>query len=424
MIVPEFQLKQNDRYLFCTIHAPYTKVADVEIDIDGFDLNFYSKPYLLKLTFQQRILDEGSSCSFDADKGNYELSILKETENEFFTGLDFLTNLLNSKPPEVKIPKIEVLSESTNGEADDVELKDLSNIYGYGFANQKSNVFPKSNSDADILCLKNVDQLTNVDRITEMELAEVDQFDLTHYLNDWYCDDDFQYMKDFQPWWREKRSSDDFQFTEEERKIFLSLKNKDYLLSESEKNSVLMGLVSILFAYVYDLRFNEGDSCVESAWNIQKLSPVLSSCCSFDDVTSVFRGCFRRLLTYPLYRNYELGELVWSDVNKILRLGIKNTLRCLLSVRKIFEVADQSPYYLLNRLYIDDYCVWMQKPDVSDDLLKELAKEVKDTKIHRYDLNLGISAIEASALLQLESSDEEDVDDVDMCAAKVDELKL
>ena len=61
--------------------------------------------------------------------------------------------------------------------------------------------------------------------------------------NDWYCDDDFQYMKDFQPWWREKRSSDDFQFTEEERKIFLSLKNKDYLLSESEKNSVLMGLL-------------------------------------------------------------------------------------------------------------------------------------------------------------------------------------
>ena len=119
-----------------------------------------------------------------------------------------------------------------------------------------------------------------------------------------------------------------------------------------------------------------------------------------------------------------MGELVWSDVNKILRLGIKNTLRCLLSVRKIFEVADQSPYYLLNRLYIDDYCVWMQKPDVSDDLLKELAKEVKDTKIHRYDLNLGISAIEASALLQLESSDEEDVDEVDMCAAKVDELKL
>lgn len=48
MLLPKFTLSQCEKFISCQIHAPYTKVSDVQIHIEDFDFSFFAKPYLLK----------------------------------------------------------------------------------------------------------------------------------------------------------------------------------------------------------------------------------------------------------------------------------------------------------------------------------------------------------------------------------------
>jgi protein SHQ1 len=52
-------------------------------------------------------------------------------------------------------------------------------------------------------------------------------------------------------------------------------------------------------------------------------------------------------------------------------------LRCLLEIKRLFERSDQK--YHLNRLYIDDYCIWIQK--IGRKKLKVLSKHIQNAKI-------------------------------------------
>ena len=47
-------------------------------------------------------------------------------------------------------------------------------------------------------------------------------------------------MLDYKAWWSNKDSTN-VEFTEDERETFLALKNREYLLTASDNNSVLMG---------------------------------------------------------------------------------------------------------------------------------------------------------------------------------------
>ena len=80
---------------------------------------------------------------------------------------------------------------------------------------------------------------------------------------------------------------------------------------------------------------------------------------------------------------------------EILSLGTKYTLKCMLKVRSHFESCDAAPYYLLNRLYIDDYCTWLQKVShVNDGDLKDLAGRVRECKTTKLDLGWDLEALE------------------------------
>lgn len=57
MIVPEFKLKQNDRFVEVFIRVPYIKVSACEFYIEGRSFKFYLKPYLLSLSFEQNLKD-------------------------------------------------------------------------------------------------------------------------------------------------------------------------------------------------------------------------------------------------------------------------------------------------------------------------------------------------------------------------------
>ncbi|XP_075839456.1 protein SHQ1 homolog isoform X3 [Microtus pennsylvanicus] len=76
-------------------------------------------------------------------------------------------------------------------------------------------------------------------------------------------------------------------------------------------------------------------------------------------------------------------------------LGKSAVLKCLLDVHKIFQEND--PAYILNDLYISDYCVWIQK--AKSKKLTALADALKAVSLSKAQLGLELQELEAAALL-------------------------
>jgi len=187
-------------------------------------------------------------------------------------------------------------------------------------------------------------------------------------------------------------------FSEADREVLGSkLPNKEYLIAPGsrEQESVLLGLVDILFAFCYDHRITLGESNVESAYTISRLSCTLSWLEDFslmqpaftapssasssgalpagmtevktegvsravaeERVANCIKYSLRRCIIYPYLRVWKLARKVLADVAKILFLGKRAILKCLLQLRSTFEHTDT--HYLLNKVFVDDYCVWVQ----------------------------------------------------------------
>eukprot|EP00899_Mesostigma_viride_P019325 jgi/Mesvir1/27394/Mv07197-RA.1 len=154
----------------------------------------------------------------------------------------------------------------------------------------------------------------------------------------------------------EKPSSRHISFTEEEKEAMRRLPRKEFLIDDAQ--ACLLGIPSILFGYCYDVRTTMGDANVESEWTISTLSPTLSWLETFHDPHALAIACARRALAYPLYRHWGLTRKVLEDVVDVLTLGRRAILRAMLAIRRTLEYSDAR--YLLNRLYLDDYCVWLQ----------------------------------------------------------------
>lgn len=145
-------------------------------------------------------------------------------------------------------------------------------------------------------------------------------------------------------------------FSSKEEAMMRDLPNKEYLLSY-EKGTYL-GLVDLMFAYAYNHRITEGDNNVESVWCIGRISPTLSSLEQFTVLKDVLISSYRRALTYPLYRNLSLCEKVLQDVYIMFKLGKRAILKALLDMKNLFDHHDV--YYVYSKIYLDDYCVWIQ----------------------------------------------------------------
>ena len=72
------------------------------------------------------------------------------------------------------------------------------------------------------------------------------------------------------------------QFTLQNIEQLSQFKNREYLLNDKEINNLLLGLVDIIYAYLYNCRINNGDIEVignnEIAFNITKISSLFSWC--------------------------------------------------------------------------------------------------------------------------------------------------
>ncbi|KAF9976360.1 Hsp90 cochaperone shq1 [Actinomortierella ambigua] len=196
-------------------------------------------------------------------------------------------------------------------------------------------------------------------------------------------------------------------FTAKEQDLLRDLPKREYLLQHPK--STYLGLVDILFAYSYNLRVTEGDNTVETPWTICKLAATMAALDQFTTLRETVVAAFRRMLAYPLYRQWVLATKVLQDVYVLLRLGRRGVLRALLAVKDVLDHDDV--YYIYSKMFIEDYCVWIQT--ASEKVLRTLAHELHHFEIQKSEIGWHLDELEALAREPPEESEDEDDDDDD-----------
>ncbi|XP_067685245.1 protein SHQ1 homolog [Haliotis asinina] len=420
MLTPSFELFQDDVFLTIVIKAPFTKVSDTEIFIEDSDFKFYSKPYFLRLNLPGNIVEDGrETANYDADAGTFTIRAPKQTPGQVFEGLDMLTKLLAPRGDRsAKQPTIEVMGEESILPSD--ALPDEEDIdwsveqtpfmetsmqvegHKYGFGCLRSGVFKRLQSElCEVVDLKDPDSVAPEKRRAQRKEEEANKFDDDHYLADLYQDDVVQHLLSFKPTWdpawkqlsKGGKRKELMTLTEEEKEKMRKLPNKEYLIDSNVLPSVYLSLVDIIFCYMYSFRVTEGEHNVESGWTISKLSATLSWMETFSSLQDVMVTCYRRCLCFPLHRHWSLLEAVREDTCRVLSLGRRQVLKCLLDIQTILTDTEQR--YILNDLYINDYCVWIQ--GIRNEKLESLATALRKINICKTDVDLSLVELEAAA---------------------------
>lgn len=425
MLTPSFNLSQTDEFVTFIIKAPFSKIDEADILIEDNEFKFYSKPYYLRLTLPGNLIEDGrENAKYDVDISSFIINIPKAEKGEHFEGLSMLTKLLAPKgSSNIKSPLIEVIDshvnenvpndDSSEDECDwhieqDVPHDDI-NIEGpfYGFANQRSGEFKKMREEfADVIDLIQPDKTPLHKRRILRHEDELSKFSDEHYLADLYENEIITEILSYKTNWNKdfvnsKDVNIALKFTEHENEKMRNLPKKEYLLDRQNMQSVYLSLVDILYAYAYNHRTTFGENTVESGWTICKLSSTLSWMDSYTSINDVIKSCFCRSLCYPLYRHWKLNKKVWKDTCELLSLGKEWILRCFLEIHDILIKTES--HYILNNLYITDYCVWIQS--MKNKHIKTLFKEMLNVSIKKDDLNLDLVELQLGAKLAIEEID-------------------
>ncbi|ELW48660.1 Protein SHQ1 like protein [Tupaia chinensis] len=423
MLTPAFDLSQDPDFLTVAIRVPYARVSEFDVYFEGFDFKFYAKPYFLRrarvLTLPGRIVENGNEQgTYDADKGIFTIRLPKETPGQHFEGLNMLTALLAPRKSRTAKPLVEEIGASEVSEEvpddDDeefdweIEQTPYAEVSGsslnpqchYGFGNLRSGVFQRLQDElSDVIDIKDPDFTPAAERRQKRLAAELAKFDSDHYLADYFEDEAIEQVLKYNPWWIDAHSKTKSSlgktqeqenhaelvcFSEEEKYQLRKFVNKSYLLDKRAHHQVYYSLIDILLAYCYETRVTEGE---KNTWA---------------NVHEIVVSFGRRVLCYPLYRHFKLAAKACEDTIKILQLGKAAVLKCLLDIHKIFQEND--PAYILNDLYISDYCVWIQK--AKSKKLAALAEALKEVSLTKAQLGLELEELEAAALLVQEEEAE------------------
>ncbi|NWI12333.1 SHQ1 protein, partial [Crypturellus soui] len=444
MITPAFELSQDPDFLTIIIKIPYARASEFDVYFEGEDFKFYAKPYFLRqpdiffffnffffsplcrLTLPGRVVEDGrEKASYNTDEGirTFTIQLPKEIPGQCFEGLDMLTSLLTPKKLKLATPLVEEIGtakKKSEEEDDDFDWEieqtpyeetaesTLQQKYCYGFGNLHSAVLQRLQDElTDVIDIKDADRVPVSERRRKRLAAEAAKFDPDHYLADFFEDEAIEHVLKYKPWWIDahkkkialQHQEHDGQtfvlFSEEEREQLRKFKNKSYLLDKRTRHHIYLGLIDILLAYCYEICVNEGDKNVESPWNVRKLSATLCWLESFTSIHEVLVSFGRRVLCYPLYRHFRLVTRAIDDAVMILQLGKGAVLKCLLDIHKIFREND--PSYILNDLFITDYCIWIQK--IKSKKLAALAESLQKTTLTKSHTGLELEELEAAAVL-------------------------
>uniref|UniRef100_A0A1I8BS55 Protein SHQ1 homolog n=1 Tax=Meloidogyne hapla TaxID=6305 RepID=A0A1I8BS55_MELHA len=439
MLTPLFQLQQNDIYLIVKIRAPYCKLSDAEVTYGDREFVFNATPYFLRLFLTGYVIDdETGTCEYDSEKGEFSIFVPKKCRGEFFPRLEMLSELI--KPQQQQIPNakqpIEIInstknkskietnegecegnsSQSSEDEEEDSLINDESlfakqklccptdnvlienNKFGYGFGWLRNEVLGKFKEEiADLIDLDDPENI-----LIEERSQKLKEFDEKHFSEQYYLADLFS---------QEQYQNEAMEFCLDKKYLILNQEDcsdlKDLRIRKLEKftkeinEKIALSLVDIIFGFAYDFRTTLGEHSVESGWTISKLSPSLTFLVKWSNMQEAMSSTIRHSLVLPMIRNWELSLKVLQDVQTIIENGCSSILHVLLTTRRIFNRSGEFRY-LLNQLFIDDLCLWIQSID--EELILNLNKEFKNVliKINKSDiLELDLEFIEAQAKLQI-----------------------
>ena len=304
MLTPLFELSQDDDFVMVRIRIPHLRADEGEFYIEGCSFKFYLKPYFLRLTFEQPLVEDGRErAEHDMSRGTLGVWLPKANAGEHFENLSMLTELLRKPAREpAGRPRIEVVgsepAEGGDAEAEDSEAEEeevdaeaeqsvaLEELRGassaYGFNRSYSAAFVGLD-DADVLQLKDPENTAVADRRARRAASEDEAFSAEHYMADLMDDDAVRELLLYVPWWRRREASelreaacpagdggggdaagdadstpcDGARLTRDEQLQLMALPRKEFLQSRAQRHRSLCGLLDLLLAYCYDQRVTE-----------------------------------------------------------------------------------------------------------------------------------------------------------------------
>ena len=144
-------------------------------------------------------------------------------------------------------------------------------------------------------------------------------------------------------------------------------------------------------AYLYELICMEGEMGVESAKTINSSSGVLSCFLDYGEQTmkEVIIDSIRRSVVYSLYKNIDVGNRALDCLKEYLCPSL--IIHIFTELRIMLEKSE--PRYLLNRVFLDDFCVYLMTNNLENEL-GEIKKSLKEVKVSEEDLDLDIEGNE------------------------------
>lgn len=169
------------------------------------------------------------------------------------------------------------------------------------------------------------------------------------------------------------------------------------------QNEIDCGLISIVLAICYDVRTTNNEPTCESGWTRSILCPLFCYFEQFENYRDVLVAFLRRVITYPLYRNFELGRQCVRDAIDVLKGGRNWLINQLLLTHQQFASGEPCRDSF-NRYYLEDYIRYISNATIcSDEYLHLLARNVKNVLMDvskRY-LDLGVIEIETELIQEL-----------------------
>jgi len=417
----------------------------VEIHVDGTLFSLHVNPYFLRLKFPGDVQEDDSShAKFDPSSGTLIVKLSKCNKGEDFPGLDLLSKLLAPLGTSSEPPVIEVLGQGENLDASDADIAHLVgelNIsdpeiqeavqndwqlpqelqkdedpalvakYPYGFLDLYTGYLQHIH-----LTENEVNELGDAAETSSSgirrklrEKHENEKFDEDYYMADFMDDQTILEVIEWKHTYKDAHSG----FSEKEQAMMLRLPRKEYLVNEYWSKILYNTLVSILFAFCYENRSNMNDPSSESAWTISALIPAFTALdvSSATSLKESLRASYRRALAFPLYRSWKFCERCKLDVADILEGGTRTVLKYLLATKSILDQNDV--YYVYSKIWLDDYCVWIQQEATGAYILSKLSKELRTLEITKNSIEWSLIELEMIAEERVTDSDDESEDEIE-----------
>lgn len=403
MLTPRFSVSQDEDFVIIEIEAPFAHVKETEVFMEENLFTFHSLPYYLRLHFSGCIVEnDRATAKFDADKKGFVIHAPKVNSGEKFENLDMLTSLLLPKGEKNVSKNIEELyagegEDEVGSEIDwfvtqEMPTEDtVSSGSKYGFANQHLGVFTRLQSElSEVIDVQDPDEKSAVQRSSERKDEEKKDFDEDHYLAD-RSEEDESLAHLYVTKSADLVGMEDL--TQDEKDLMLKLKPKFFKMTSGELREAGLVLVDVMFAYCYDRRTTEGEGNVESGWCVSKLSSSLAWLERHTSLKETVVACIRRSLCFPLYRNWNLSCLVLEDLQCLFKAGRKQLVKALLQVHQM--LLESEPRYILNQLYIDDMCMWIQQVD--EVVITSLCDALQSLSVTKEDIGLDLVELDAAA---------------------------